>query len=97
MSEVNEIHPLKLVKPDFDDHLTDILLELNHLRKLQLMRSTQPQLFFQIRAIFHLLESVGSARIEGNHTTVPESFPMGGTPLDTAQDSEFQVSTFFPI
>ena len=72
MNGVNEIQPLKLVKPDFDDGLTDILLELNHLRKLQLMGSTQPQLFFQIRAIFHLLESVGSARIEGNHTTVPE-------------------------
>ena len=72
MSGVNEIQPLKLVKPDFDDGLTDILLELNHLRRLRLMGPTHPQLFFQIRAIFHLLESVGSARIEGNHTTVPE-------------------------
>ena len=47
-------------------------MELNHLRKLQLYGSTHPFLFFQLKSIFHLLESVGSARIEGNRTTVSE-------------------------
>ena len=34
--------------------------------------STPPPIFFQIKSIFHILESVGSARIEGNRTTVQE-------------------------
>jgi Fic family protein len=63
---------LELVSPSFDSKLTDALMELNHLRRLRLQGSTQPWLFFQLKGIFHLLESVGSARIEGNRTTVSE-------------------------
>lgn len=47
-------------------------MELNHLRKLRLQGSTAPWIFFQLKKIFHMLESVGSARIEGNRTTISE-------------------------
>ena len=47
-------------------------MELNHLRRMQLQGTTAPWIFFQLKEIFHLLESVGSARIEGNRTTVSE-------------------------
>jgi len=67
-----EKQKLKLVTPDFDSDLTSIIIDLNHLRKTQLAGSTPPQLFFQIKEVFHLLESVGSARIEGNRTTISE-------------------------
>ena len=63
---------LNLVAPGFDSKLMDALMELNHLRRLNLFGSTHPVLFFQLKQIFHLLESVGSARIEGNRTTVSE-------------------------
>jgi len=63
---------IKLVSPCFDSKLMDALMELNHLRRLQLHGSTAPWLFFQLKEIFHLLESVGSARIEGNRTTISE-------------------------
>ena len=63
---------LRLVSPSFDSKLMDALIELNHLRRLRLSGSTSPWLFFQLKEIFHLLESVGSARIEGNRTTVSE-------------------------
>lgn len=63
---------LRLVSPDFDSPLTDALIELNHLRKLRLQGTTAPWLFFQLKNIFHILESVGSARIEGNRTTISE-------------------------
>lgn len=63
---------LALVCPEFDSKLMDALMELNHLRRLRLYGSTKPFLFFQLKGIFHLLESVGSARIEGNRTTVSE-------------------------
>ncbi|MDP2558345.1 hypothetical protein Q8W15_15720 [Photobacterium damselae subsp. piscicida] len=63
---------LRLVNPSFEMDLTDTLIELNHLRKLRLIGTTAPWIFFQLKEIFHLLESVGSARIEGNRTTISE-------------------------
>ncbi|WP_417659150.1 Fic family protein [Pseudidiomarina sp.] len=64
--------PLRVVSPSFDSALTDTLMELNHLRKLRLHGTTAPWIFFQLKEIFHILESVGSARIEGNRTTISE-------------------------
>lgn len=63
---------LRVVSPNFDSQLTDTLMELNHLRRLKLHGSTEPWIFFQLKTIFHVLESVGSARIEGNRTTISE-------------------------
>lgn len=63
---------LRIIKPDFDDPLTDTIIELNHLRKLELRGTTPPWIFFQLKEIFHFLESIGSARIEGNNTTIAE-------------------------
>ena len=65
-------YDLRIVTPDFDSSLTDIIIELEHLRKKQLGGSAHPQIFFQLKDIFHLLESIGSARIEGNNTTIAE-------------------------
>ncbi|MDI4651764.1 MULTISPECIES: Fic family protein [Pseudoalteromonas] len=71
MKDQNEFK-LRLVSPSFDSDLTDSLIELNHLRKLKLQGTTAPWIFFQLKHIFHILESVGSARIEGNRTTISE-------------------------
>jgi Fic family protein len=68
----NEGFNLRVVSPSFDSQLTDTLIELDHLRKLKLQGSTEPWMFFQLKNIFHILESVGSARIEGNRTTISE-------------------------
>ncbi len=63
---------LRLVEPDFGSSLTDLILGLEELRKRKLGGSTHPSIFFQLKRIFHTVESVGSARIEGNNTTVAE-------------------------
>ncbi len=63
---------LRIVSPPFDSKLTDLVMELNHLKKFQLHGETPPYIFFQLKSIFHLLESLGSARIEGNRTTIDE-------------------------
>lgn len=49
-----------------------MIIELEHLRKEYIQGTTPPYIFFQIKKIFHILESVGSARIEGNRTTVTD-------------------------
>jgi len=63
---------LRIVYPSFESNLTDLILDLNHLRRKRLMGSTHPRIFFQLKRIFHMMESLGSARIEGNHTTIAE-------------------------
>ena len=70
MSAIFKPYDLTLIKPDFDSPLTDLIIELEHLRKKDLGGSTHPEVFFQLRNIFHWLESMGSARIEGNNTTI---------------------------
>ncbi len=65
-------YDLELVEPEFCSSLTDLIIELDYLRRKQLQGSTHPKLFFQLKNIFHFLESIGSARIEGNNTTIAE-------------------------
>src|SRR5574343_378669 len=64
--------PLRIVSPSFDSPLTDIVIALDHLRKLRLVGDTPAAVFHQLKTIFHMLESLGSARIEGNHTTLAD-------------------------
>ena len=64
--------PLRIVSPSFDSPLTDVVIALDHLRRLSLAGNTPPAIFHQLKDIFHMLESLGSARIEGNHTTLAD-------------------------
>jgi Fic family protein len=63
---------LRLIQPKFDTRLTDLVIELDHLRRKRLGGTTHPHVFFQLKSIFQALESIGSARIEGNNTTISE-------------------------
>lgn len=72
MSATFSPYELNLIQPDFDSPLTDLIIELEHLRKKDVGGSTHPAVFFQLKSIFHWLESMGSARIEGNNTTIAE-------------------------
>jgi Fic family protein len=63
---------LRIVEPSFNSNLIDLIIDLDCLRKKRLRGTTHPIVFFQLKHIFHMLESIGSARIEGNNTTVAE-------------------------
>lgn len=64
--------PLKLYEPQWGTELTNIILELERLRQTRLGGPVPPYIFFQLKGIFQMLESLGSARIEGNRTTLTE-------------------------
>lgn len=72
MEPVFKHYDLVLEEPPFGSSLTDLIIDLNHLRKKQLSGTTPARVFFQLKGIFHMLESIGSARIEGNNTTLLE-------------------------
>jgi Fic family protein len=64
--------PLKLYEPEWGSELASIILELEQLRVKKLGGPVPPYIFFQLKNIFQMLESLGSARIEGNRTTLAE-------------------------
>jgi Fic family protein len=73
MTQPKFVHyDLRLIEPTFDSPLTDLIIDLDHLRRKRISGSTHPMVFFQLKHIFHTLESISSARIEGNNTTITE-------------------------
>lgn len=70
MSELNTEDFIQVVNPPFSSPIVDKIVSLNNLRDRILHGSTSPQIFFQIKNIFQFVESLESARIEGNHTTL---------------------------
>lgn len=65
-------HDLRLLDPAFSSPLLDVLTDLEYLRRLRIEGTTPFPVFLQLKRVFHLLESLGSARIEGNHTTLAD-------------------------
>ena len=47
-------------------------MSLEELRKKRVELTTRPELFLGVKRLFHSVESIGSARIEGNHTTIAD-------------------------
>lgn len=65
-------YPLQLISPEFDSTLTELIIDLDYLKKVAITSTTPVHLFYDLKEFFHFLESIGSARIEGNNTTVAE-------------------------
>jgi Fic family protein len=63
---------LKLYNPKWDSKLATTIIELEKLRVKKLGGPVPPYIFFQLKDIFQKFESLGSARIEGNNTTLAE-------------------------
>jgi Fic family protein len=58
------------ISPSFNSRLTRTVFDLERLRYSEVEGSTPPWLFFDLKDIIHILESLTSARIEGNRTTL---------------------------
>ena len=69
---MEEILNLELPKVEFDSNLVQLIMQLEILRNNSITTETQPALFSQVRAIFYMIESLQSARIEGNGTTISD-------------------------
>lgn len=63
---------LETPKPRWGSELANVILDLEKLRTRVLRGTTPPHIFFELKKIFQFLESLGSARIEGNNTTISE-------------------------
>lgn len=66
------MHIINIPDPSWGSDLANIILDLEKLRTKKLGGDVPPYIFFQLKNIFHILETLGSARIEGNNTTLSE-------------------------
>lgn len=58
--------------PSWGSDLANIILDLEKLRSKKLYGEVPSHIFFQLKNIFQILETLGSARIEGNNTTLSD-------------------------
>ncbi|MCC6598873.1 MAG: Fic family protein [Alphaproteobacteria bacterium] len=63
---------IEIPAPEWNSELARTILDLEKLRQQQLYSEVPPHIFFQLKDIFQILETLGSARIEGNNTTLSE-------------------------
>lgn len=83
---------LALINPVYESPLVDVVTDLEHLRRLKLEGTTPAPVFFQLKRVFHMLESLGSARIEGNHTTLADYVESSIEGKATARDNLAEIA-----
>ena len=88
MTDYKKLH---IPEPKFGSELTKLILELERLRHLRIGGTTPKHIFFQLKDIFHLLESIGSARIEGNRTTIAEYIESKITPEKNPSEDILEI------
>ena len=76
------------IRPSFDSELTSTLFEMESIRNKFIHEDTPNWLFYDLKETLHLLESLNSARIEGNHTTLVEAINEATKEEKTTEPSE---------
>lgn len=82
---------LRLVDPRFGSELVSAIVELEAMRR-RLRGTTSPELFFDLKGIFQMMESLGSSRIEGNRTTVADLIDARVQGLPTVEERLKEIS-----
>jgi Fic family protein len=85
-------YDLRLLNPSFSSPLLDVLTDLEHLRRLEIKPTTPASVFRQLKQVFHLLESLASARIEGNHTTLADYVEARVNAVDGQADAIQEIA-----
>lgn len=85
---------LELFSPNFDTELLDLIIELEKLRSKRIYGKWghHPAIFFQIKDVFHLLESVESNRFESNPTTILEYIDLKLSNQSTTSVNEDHIA-----
>ncbi len=69
-------YKLQIPNPEFDSSITELIMQLEVLKTEKVYLDVNPDLFFQLNKLFHSIESLQSARIEGNRTTLSDYFKV---------------------
>lgn len=63
---------IRIPEPKWESDLTNLIIDLEKLKVKRIEGEIPEYIFLQLKEIFHKLETLGSARIEGNNTTLSE-------------------------
>ena len=77
--------------------ITDLIMGLEKLRYKEFIGTTHPLVFAQIKGIFHMLESIGSSRIEGNNTTIMDYVESTKIEKNTSSNTAEQIQEILNI
>lgn len=73
--------------PPYNSRLVDNILELENYRGHDVNVTTPNGIFRQLKTLFHMIEALSSARIEGNHTTIA-AFVLKQNESNAGQDEQ---------
>lgn len=79
-------------EPKFNSYLTDLILSLEGLRDRNVQGTAAPWTFYQLKNLFHIVEALSSARIEGNHTTLATFVEKRIDKSDTKNEKLIEIS-----
>lgn len=85
------------IQPEFNSDLTSTLFKMESIRNRFLSGDTPTWLFYDLKSTLHLLESLNSARIEGNHTTLIEAIDNATKSRSTHQDTTDAIQEILNI
>jgi Fic family protein len=71
---MNKTSAFRSPEPLFSSRVTDLVIELEHLRREEKQVTTDPFIYNQFRQIFRDLDAMSSARIDGNKTGLSKYF-----------------------
>ena len=61
-------------EPLFNSKITDLVIDIEYLRRKETIVTTDPFIYNQLRKIFLDLDAMGSARVDGNKTGLSKFF-----------------------
>lgn len=79
---------IQIPKIGWEMPITDLIMEMEKLRYKIVDGTTPPYIFYQIRGIFQMMESIGSLRIEGNNTTIRDYVESTKITPESSSDAE---------
>lgn len=86
------MYMINIPEPAFHSRLTDLIVELEGLRNRRVTGTAQPWVFYQLKNLFHIVEALSSARIEGNHTTLASFVEKKLDQTDTSNEKLIEIS-----
>ncbi len=78
--------------PHWNSKLASLVVELSTLRNHGVEGSSPVWLFFELKNLFHIVEALSSARIEGNHTTLATFVEKNLDKSDTDNEKLIEIS-----
>lgn len=81
-------------EPVFGSRVTDLVMDLEFLRRRELQVTTDPILIEQLRRIFRDLDAMASARVDGNKTALAKFLEAKGESQDTKGRKTVEIDRF---